>query len=433
MYGGMSPGFGPGALGGGFGPGGVNPGGFASPNIGGIGQEVAASPYGGFPTGDGPPPGMNNYGYGQGGKSPAQVMADANALVNLAETQQEGKTGFGDILSYVGRGFLAALEFMTGDLLSAYTIGESIVADVKGGKGEVQAANDALIAAGWSQADIDQAMVFMGSDTGPAGSENTAAANIQFDAQGNPSIQADSSGGTIGQDVANYVNQAGGTPAGPGDITQTGQGYTIDPDTGEFNFTSYEDALMYTINQNAEMAKDVWNFYTETERPILEQYYQEATAKPDYRGAMDRASAGVATSFDASKDAVIRELTRMGVSPDSKKMADILTQLKSGEAKATAGARTGAMLTEEEKYRKRLSEAAGFASGSSTSSSGLGAGLTGQVGAGAGTGLAFQSQKYTTDVNKPYEPSLTDFWLANLAGSFGESNWSDWDKLFKKL
>lgn len=123
-------------------------------------------------------------------------------------------------------------------------------------------------------------------------------------------------------------------------------------------FQPYEQELMaanrsllpgqvaYSAATTQERLRDI-----ERARPAVEKFYDMAIqgVQPRYQEVMGAAQADIAQGFDASTQALKRELARMGVDPNSGALISALKDTALQRAKAIGSARTQARMLERDR------------------------------------------------------------------------------------
>lgn len=92
----------------------------------------------------------------------------------------------------------------------------------------------------------------------------------------------------------------------------------------------------------------------EAAKPVMGEYYKEALRGGDIEGEVRAARADVAGSFKEQAGAQRREMGRLGIMPGSERASAMMADRRTEQAKATAGAMTGARRFAEEKRFGRL-------------------------------------------------------------------------------
>jgi hypothetical protein len=95
----------------------------------------------------------------------------------------------------------------------------------------------------------------------------------------------------------------------------------------------------------------------ELKKPVKEEYFQQALKGPNVGEAMDAAEADVKHSFDKSQRMALRDISRMGLSPEGGQLANAIKDSSLERAKAVAGARTTARRATLDQAFVRLSDA----------------------------------------------------------------------------
>jgi len=90
---------------------------------------------------------------------------------------------------------------------------------------------------------------------------------------------------------------------------------------------------------------------------VSSAFYEEALSGIDVQGRMNTASADVNQALSGTEAAARREAARMGLNPNSGRMADMLKTSSLDRAKATSTARTGVRASAESEQFSRLATA----------------------------------------------------------------------------
>ena len=88
--------------------------------------------------------------------------------------------------------------------------------------------------------------------------------------------------------------------------------------------------------------------------PVKTNFFQQAAQGVDVNGRVAQAQADVAKGFQDTQAATARQMSRMGVNPNSGRFAGVTASNDLAKAAAVAGARTTARTTAEDENFKRL-------------------------------------------------------------------------------
>ena len=89
-------------------------------------------------------------------------------------------------------------------------------------------------------------------------------------------------------------------------------------------------------------------------QPVKTNFFQQAAQGKDVAGAMASAQADAAKGFEDAAAATARNMSRMGVNPNSGRYAGVNAEQDLAKAAAVAGARTQARTTTEDENFRRL-------------------------------------------------------------------------------
>lgn len=89
-------------------------------------------------------------------------------------------------------------------------------------------------------------------------------------------------------------------------------------------------------------------------QPLKTNFFQQASEGKDVAGAMASAQADVAKGFEDAAAGTARNMSRMGVNPNSGRFAGVNAEQDLAKAAAVAGARTQARTTTEDENFRRL-------------------------------------------------------------------------------
>ena len=89
-------------------------------------------------------------------------------------------------------------------------------------------------------------------------------------------------------------------------------------------------------------------------QPVKTNFFQQAAQGKDVAGAMASAQADAAKGFEDAAAATARNMSRMGVNPNSGRFAGVNAEQDLAKAAAVAGARTQARTTTEDENFRRL-------------------------------------------------------------------------------
>ncbi|UIF90840.1 hypothetical protein [Cupriavidus sp. UYPR2.512] len=155
---------------------------------------------------------------------------------------------------------------------------------------------------------------------------------------------------------------------------------------------------MDLARQAQDRSDEQWDYYKDTFQPVEKQMVQEAM---DYGSAADQnqqagtARADMTASFDSQREQANRQLTAMGVNPNSGKFASANRMTDIAQAAQTAAGMTGARTAARDKGIALRAGAASFgrnmtntAGQNLTSAVGAGSAAAGTSGAGIGNTLA---------------------------------------------
>lgn len=159
---------------------------------------------------------------------------------------------------------------------------------------------------------------------------------------------------------------------------------------------------MGMADKASERADDAYGFYKNVGRPMVTQSIEEAK-NWDSQGNLDaargRASADVTSAFDGAQKAQSRQLSRMGVNPNSGKMLALNNQMTIQKAAATAGAQGSAVENRKNQAVGMRQQASNLGSGFAAQSSqgmgqagGFGASAAGIGGNNLNQGMSVQNQ-----------------------------------------
>ncbi len=148
------------------------------------------------------------------------------------------------------------------------------------------------------------------------------------------------------------------------------------PDRKRAADTAYKtsEAQMASMQQNDTISKDYWDYQKGTFRPLEGGIVADAESY-DTEGRRNteaaKAVADVGSQAGAAREATVRNMQRMGVNPNSGKMAAVNAQMGLAEAAAKAGAANKARsLVETQGFARKMDAASlgrGLASSQATS------------------------------------------------------------------
>lgn len=169
---------------------------------------------------------------------------------------------------------------------------------------------------------------------------------------------------------------------------------------------------MDLAKQAEDRSNEQWNYYKDTFQPVEKQMVDEAM---NYGSAADQeqqagaARSDMTTAFDAQRQTADRQLTAMGVNPNSGKFASANRMTDIAQAAQTAAGMTGARTAARDKGISLRAGAASFGRNMTNTAGqnlgqavGAGSAANGSANAGIGSNLAagnFMSGGYGTQIN----------------------------------
>jgi len=121
-----------------------------------------------------------------------------------------------------------------------------------------------------------------------------------------------------------------------------------------FNFWQGEQKPL----ESAQIASDLAE--VEARQPVISNFYQQSLDGVDVEARADRAGADVQHTYDAAKGQMVRDTSRLGINPNSGKMATAMTSSSNLMAKDRASAMNTARTDAQDENYKRLATAMGM-------------------------------------------------------------------------
>jgi hypothetical protein len=179
---------------------------------------------------------------------------------------------------------------------------------------------------------------------------------------------------------------------------------------------------MRMADASEQRAAESYDFYKNVGRPIVEQSMQESKSwdsEANREAARGRATADVQQGFASAQQQQQRGLQRMGINPNSGRMAALNNQLMMGQALGTAQAATNADETRRVQGTQMRQQAANLAQGFPAQSLGQGA-QAGQFGSSAaGVGGNMMGQRFQSQNQMTQGMGSVGNMYGNVAGGYG--------------
>jgi hypothetical protein len=140
----------------------------------------------------------------------------------------------------------------------------------------------------------------------------------------------------------------------------------------------YNDRMATLSEEQQDWAREYFNFWKAEQKPlesamiasdmaevgarqpVISEFYKQSLDGKDPAAAAARAGADVTQSYSNMNDQLLRQSSRLGINPNSGKMATAMTSLGNEQAKMTTSAMNTARSDAQDENYKRLATAMGM-------------------------------------------------------------------------